>query len=252
MGKRVYFMSDMHLGAHYLPDPREAEARVVRFLESIAADAAELYLLGDVLDYWFEFRTVVPRGHVRFFGALARLADAGVRITWLVGNHDVWLRDYLAGEVGLEVVENHTVRTIMGRRFLLSHGDDVGRQPGPYRFARWCFHNRVCQVLYAAIHPRWTSAVAMGWSTNNRTRRWKAARVETTPAMGGRANLLQFSADHHRQHPDVDHYVYGHLHLADQERLDSGATVTILGDWIRQFTYAVFDGEQLQLLKWEE
>ena len=144
---------------------------MVRFLDRIRDDAAALFLVGDILDYWYEFRSVVPRGHVRFLGKLAQLADAGVRITWITGNHDVWLFDYLRDEVGLTVLRRATVVDVNGHQFFLSHGDDVGYQRPMYRFMKWCFTSRLCQTLYAAVHPRWTTLVATGWSTSNRTTR---------------------------------------------------------------------------------
>lgn len=250
MARRIYFLSDMHLGAHYLPDARANEQRLVRFLDSIAADAAEVYLLGDVLDYWFEYRTVVPRGYVRFLGALARLSDAGVKITWLTGNHDVWLFDYLRDEVGLTVRKHPFEITRGGVTFFLSHGDDVGRQRRSYRFMRWCFYSRVCQVLYAAIHPRWTYAIAHGWSTQNRTSR-NPVRVAGSVEESIR-NLLNFSRAYLKNHTQVAHFIYGHLHVARQVELEPGHDVTLLGDWISQFTYAVFDGHSLQLKKFGE
>jgi len=245
MGNNVYFISDLHLGAKYLEHPHDNERRVVRFLESIAGDAAALYLLGDVLDYWYEYKCVVPRGHVRFLGALARLADAGVRIYWLTGNHDVWLFDYLRDEVGLTVLKKATVVEESGHHFFISHGDDVTRQPVMYRFMRTCFYSPVCQWLYAAIHPRWTYAIATGWSTNNRTKRDPQAEAQ---AIEHRAeDLMTFSREHAQQHPEVDAYLYGHLHLARQCTLDGKRQVVFLGDWIRQCTYAVFNGSELRL-----
>lgn len=245
MGSKVYFISDLHLGAHYIADHRAHERRVVDFLDSIAADASELYLLGDILDYWYEYRTVVPRGHVRFFAALARLADSGVRIYWMTGNHDVWLFDYLRDEIGLTVLKGHTIATIMGSRFFLSHGDDVGRRPAVYRFMRWCFYNRVCQVLYAAIHPRWTYQIAAGWSADNRTSR--TPQSELAGAEASARCLIEFSEDYNIRGGGIDHFVYGHLHIARQQGLKAGGDVTFLGDWITKCTYAVFDGLQLRL-----
>ena len=217
---------------------------MVAFLDSIRADAAALYLLGDILDYWYEFRSVVPRGHVRFFGKLAELADDGVRIYWLTGNHDVWLFDYLRDEVGLTVLHQASVVAVGSASFFVSHGDDVGHQRPMYRFMKWCFTSRLCQTLYAAVHPRWTTLVATGWSTSNRTTRQPAdeQREKTESA----DMLQQFVARHHAAHPQVTHYVFGHLHLARQVRVD-GADVVFLGDWITQDTYAVYDGEQLSL-----
>ena len=145
MRNKAYFISDLHLGARYFPDPREYELRAVRFLDSIAKDAAELYLLGDILDYWYEYRTAVPRGFTRFFGALGRLSDAGVKITWYIGNHDIWLFDYLREEIGMRVVDGYEIRTIMGRQFFLSHGDGLGKLPPLFRLIRATFRNRFCQ-----------------------------------------------------------------------------------------------------------
>ncbi|MCI5980170.1 MAG: UDP-2,3-diacylglucosamine diphosphatase [Sodaliphilus pleomorphus] len=247
--KVTYFLSDLHLGATYLEDPRGNEARVARFLDSIHDTAQAVYLLGDILDYWYEYKTVVPRGYIRFLGALARLADAGVPVYWMTGNHDVWLFDYLRDEIGLTVLHKHVTTSIMGHEFLLSHGDDVGYQRPMYRFMRMCFNSRVCQVLYAAIHPRWTYAIAHGWSTQNRTHRRHKEMVARIAR--GVKNLIDFSSEHSQQHPEVKHYVYGHLHTARHEYLATGADVTFLGDWIRQYTYATFDGTQMQLHKYE-
>lgn len=248
--KKTYFISDLHLGANYITDHRAHEARVIAFLDSIRDDAGQLFLLGDILDYWFEYKNVVPRGHIRFFGALARLADAGVRITWMTGNHDVWLFDYLRDEIGLTVLKGHQTVDIEGHRFLISHGDDVGEQPFMYRFTRWCFYNPVCQWLYAAIHPRWTHAVAKRWSASNRTRRRPALPPEKhrSPAIDRLCDFVR----QHEQTEHCEHYVFGHLHVTLQEQVaDTDATMTILGEWIRRDTYAVFDGETLKLLKFQ-
>ncbi|MBR6283254.1 MAG: UDP-2,3-diacylglucosamine diphosphatase [Muribaculaceae bacterium] len=232
-----YFISDLHLGAAYVADHRAHEQRVTRFLDTVKGDAASLWLLGDVLDYWFEYRKVVPRGHVRFLGKLAELADAGVDIHWFTGNHDVWLRDYLRDEIGLTVHHAATTVTLDGHRLFLAHGDDVGRQPAMYRFTRWCFHNPVCQWLYAAIHPRWTTAVATGWSADNRTRR--KPKREHRAQDNAFARLVHFAEAHHSQHNDVDTYIFGHLHMARQQNIDAGnAQIICLGDWLHHDTYA--------------
>ena len=241
-----YFISDLHLGAAYITHPRAHEQRVTQFLDAVKRDAASLWLLGDVLDYWFEYRNVVPRGHVRFFGKLAELADSGIEIHWFTGNHDVWLRDYLRDEIGLTVHHSSTTVDLDGHRIFLAHGDDVGRQPTMYRFTRWCFHNPVCQWLYAAIHPRWATAVATGWSASNRTRR-KPAR-KRPPTGNAFARLLEFAEAHHRQCPDVDTFIFGHLHMARLETIASGqAQLVCLGEWLNQDTYAVLDNGVLEL-----
>lgn len=247
--KKVYFISDSHLGAKYITSKREHEHRLVNFLDSIKSDAAELYLLGDILDYWFEYKTVVPRGHVRFLGKLAELSDAGVKIYWFTGNHDVWLFDYLATEVGLTVIKGYTQMPIMGHQFLLSHGDDVGYQKLSYRLTRWLFHNRLCQWLYASVHPRWTHPLASGLSQKNRITRDKEVEARQKEVCCER--LIEFSNNYSSKHPEVEHFVYGHVHLARKVDLADGRTMTITGDWIDQFTYATFSDDGMELHNYE-
>lgn len=239
--KNTYFMSDLHLGAQYMASDLDRERRVCRFLDSIKDDAAELFLLGDILDYWYEYKYVVPRGYIRFFGKLAELSDAGVKITWVTGNHDVWLFDYLRDQIGMTVFKGHTEVETQGRRILISHGDDVGVQPTMYRFTRWCFYNKVCQFLYASIHPRWTYPIATGWSSENRTSR----NPEQLRAISENAakRLLDFSREYHAAHSEVEAFVYGHLHVARMNNLEGLPPVIFLGDWISLCTYVVLDSD---------
>lgn len=247
-GKNTYFISDLHLGAKYMPGTIERERRVCRFLESIRHDAAELFLLGDILDYWYEYKYVVPRGYIRFFGKLAELADDGVKITWVTGNHDVWLFDYLRDQLKMTVLYGHTQVITQGQRILISHGDDVGVQAPMYRFTRFCFYNKVCQLLYAAIHPRWTYPIATGWSNENRTKRDpEQQKVVSENALG---RLMDFSREYHAAHPDIKAFVYGHIHIAQMNESDGMPPVIFLGDWISLFSYAVLDSEGRFALKY--
>ena len=236
-GKNTYFISDLHLGAQYMADEIQRERLICRFLDSIKGDAAELFLLGDILDYWYEYKYVVPRGYIRFLGKLAELADAGIKLTWVTGNHDVWLFDYLRDQLNMTVLKRYAVVETQGKRVLISHGDDVGVQPAMYRFTRWCFHNRVCQWLYAAIHPRWTYPIATRWSNENRTNR----SPQTLEAIAERAasRLVDFSSDYHKQHPEVDAFIYGHIHLARIYPSDAMPPVVLLGEWISLNSYVV-------------
>lgn len=244
--KKVYFISDCHLGATYHADLRQQEAQVCAFLDSIAHDASDVYLLGDILDYWFEYRTVVPRGYVRFFGALARLVDAGIRVHWYIGNHDIWLFDYLRDEIGIEVVDGYRVVDIMGKRFFLTHGDGVGHLPPLFRFIRSTFRNRVCQKLYSAIHPRWTIPFAHGWSRSSRGNDYKSP----APFRGEDENLTKFCREWLAAHPSepVDYFVFGHRHTPVDYRLTDASRMIILGDWISGGSYVVFDGNELELM----
>lgn len=246
MSKPAYFISDLHLGSNCLPDKRAAEARVVAFLHSIADKAGDLYLMGDVLDYWYEYRTAVPRGHIRFFGALARLSDAGVRIHWYIGNHDIWLFDYLRDEIGIEIVDGYRIERILGKTFFLTHGDAVGQRPASFRFIRSLFRNRVAQKLYAAIHPRWTIPFAHSWSSSSR-----GSKPLISPWRGIDAEIQgRFAAEYIKTHPDIDYFVMGHRHVAIDEPVGT-ARLIILGEWIDSPTYAVFDGSTLRLEKWQ-
>lgn len=252
-GKKVYFLSDMHLGASYMPDPRAHERRVTDFLRSIAPTAEAVYLLGDVLDYWFEYRTVVPRGFVRFFGQLAAMADAGIRITWITGNHDIWLFGYLRDELGIRVIESPShggiVEEIQGKTFCLSHGDMLGEQPLSYRILRSVFHNRLCQRLYSSLHPRWTLPFAHGWSASSRKGYGRAKMPEMTPLR--RKKLEEAAREYARSHPATDFIVIGHYHIPLDVEVTSDCRLIILGDWISKDTYAEFDGYTIQLKHYE-
>lgn len=249
-GKNTYFISDLHLGAKYMSDPLERERRVCRFLDSIRDDAAELFLLGDILDYWYEYKYVVPRGYIRFFGKLAELSDAGVKLTWVTGNHDVWLFDYLRDQLNMTVLYGHTIVKAGNKQILIAHGDDVGEQPAMYRFTRWCFYNKVCQWLYASIHPRWTYPIATGWSSENRTSRSPEQLRDISERAASR--LVEYASGHHHLHPEVEAYIFGHIHIA---RIYPGETmppVILLGEWISLNSYVVLTPDGQFSLKYFE
>ena len=243
---KSYFLSDAHLGAAYIADPRAHEAALVDFLRGIEPTAKAVYLLGDILDYWFEYRTVVPRGYVRFFGQLARMADEGIEIVWFTGNHDIWLFDYLRDELGITIADpsgGGLLKDIDGTLFFMGHGDDFGQQPRGYRTLRGIFRCRFLQKLYSGIHPRWSIPFAHGWSSHSR----KAAPPE--PRLEGRARTALevacrelASAD-----PALEYIVIGHHHVAVDEPVTASCRLIILGDWIKHRTYAVFDGHEMRL-----
>lgn len=252
----TYFLSDVHLGASYIPDRIAHEKRLCSFLSSIEGRAKNLFLLGDILDYWFEYKTVVPRGYVRFFGQLARMADAGVRIVWFIGNHDIWLFDYLRDEIGIEIVDTDKggiPQTIDGVHFFLGHGDTFGRQPLSYRILRGFFHNRLCQKLYSGIHPRWTIPFAHGWSSHSR----KSASTPDgrhEPIFDPRTRFATevFARRLSAEDPELRYIIIGHIHVAVDEPLNNHCRLIVLGNWITRSTYAVFDGSKLELREWEK
>jgi len=246
---KTYFISDMHLGAGYISDPCSHERRIVAFLNHIANDAEALYMLGDVMDYWFEYRTVAPRGFVRFFGALASLADSGVKIYWFKGNHDIWLFDYIKSEIGLTVIDGPVVTEISGKTFFLDHGDGVGERPRSFRMLRSIFRNKVCQKLYSGIHPRWTVGFARAWSSHSR----KSGSAHQPDEVAIAEPLVRFSENYvqNSSNGHIDFFIYGHLHIAFEHILNSGARMIILGDWINKMSYCVWDGKELNLLHFD-
>lgn len=267
MGK-AYFLSDLHLGASYLEDSRERERRVVRFLDMIAEDADEIYLLGDILDYWFEYRYVVPRGYVRFFGKLAELTDRGIRITWIIGNHDIWIFDYIPSELGVEVIDGVVDRKVLGRdRMVMAHGDGVWKRGRMFAAIRSIFRNKLCQRLYAGIHPRWTVPFAYKWSSHSRMegepelrRREKLREEMKREKRGLPENIRQlalFCNEYSKKCGDAGdpvlpkYYLFGHLHEIVEEQLDCGAEMLVIGDWLVKFSYAVYDGNDLRIKYFE-
>lgn len=222
--------------------PLDYERRVVRFLRSIKDSAKRLYLLGDILDYWYEYRYVVPRGFTRFFGALAELADEGVEITWMIGNHDIWIFDYLPAEIGLRVVDGSEITEIDGKKFFLAHGDGVGYKPLGFRVIRSLFRNRFCQRLFSAIHPRWTVPFAHHWSASSRGSCAGPARSK-----GDDEPYVAFAREYLATHPHVDFFILGHRHILMNMEVGQDSRLVVLGDWLYHFSYAVWDGTDLAL-----
>lgn len=245
---KTYFISDLHLGAAYLDRPHDRERIIADFLDSIADDAREIYLVGDILDYWFEYRNVVPQGHVRFFGALARLADRGIKITWLIGNHDIWMFDYLRNELGIRIIDGSVTTEIDGRHFFISHGDGLGRQQASFRFIRSLFRNRTAQKLFAAIHPRWTVSFAYRWSRSNRN-----YNPALPPSYDGeiKASVENWAESYLKDHPDTDFIILGHHHVMVEKTIAPHTKLVVLGDWIYNYSYAVFDGKNLYLKQFD-
>ncbi len=240
---KAYFLSDIHLGAPYFSDSKAAERRIVDFLDSIKEEADVIYLLGDVLDYWYEYKYVVPRGFVRFFGKIAELSDAGVRIVWLIGNHDIWIYDYLPDELGIEVYDGAITEEMDGKKFYMTHGDGVGKLKTSFRILRKLFRNRFCQKLYSGIHPRWTVPFANNWSRHSR----KIDGPSQSDAKRMLDNISVFSKEYHASHPDINYFMFGHIHLLERFSIGKDSEVIVLGEWISRFSYAVWNGRDLSL-----
>lgn len=244
MRRNTYFISDLHLGAGYIADPKVHELTLARWLRDIAPEAKALYMLGDVMDYWYEYRTVAPQGHLRFLGALAELADSGVKIVWLKGNHDIWLFDYLRNEIGLEVHDGILDTVIDGRRFVMEHGDGVGEMRRSYRLLRALFRNRFAQWLYAGIHPRWTVGFALNWSRRSRL---NGTRLPSGSDLADDDVLLRFARAYMAANGHVDYFVFGHRHQLIDMEVVSDTRLLVLGEAFDLMTYGVWNGVNFEL-----
>ena len=237
----TYFISDLHLGASYL-DTRQSEQKVIDWLNSIKCSAKRLFFLGDILDYWYEYRHVVPRGYIRFFGKLAELSDSGIEIHWFTGNHDIWIFDYLPAELGITLHRTNEVLDIDGHSFFLSHGDEVGERKWSFRFIQWLFRNKVAQWCYSWIHPDLTMILAHKWSSSSRKKNNQKGEKHFR---GEKHEPLVRFAKEYIKNNNVEYLIFGHRHILLDLMLTRNNRMVILGDWIKHFSYASFDGENL-------
>lgn len=249
--KKIYFLSDAHLGARFHDDPLVIEKKLVCWLDRIKADAAAVWLLGDIFDYWYEYKYVVPKGHVRFLGKLAELSDAGIEIHIFIGNHDIWMFDYLPKEVGAIIHREPLTIDLLGKKFFLAHGDEVDDRSWTFQLLRKIFRNRFCQWLYAGIHPRWTFGFAMGWSLSSRKSGIK--RDEEKKYEGEDTEyLVLFAKKYLQSHPDINFFLFGHRHVLLDLMLSHTSRILVIGDWMTHFSYAEWDGEELALMLFED
>lgn len=243
--KYVYFLSDAHLGSRAISHRRMQERRLVNFLDSIKHKANSVFLLGDMFDFWFEYRTVVPRGYTRLLGKISELTDHGVEVHYFTGNHDLWMNNYLQRECGVIMHRTSSVVEIYGELFYLAHGDGLDTRDRKFMLLRSIFHNRTCQRLFAALHPRWGMGFGLAWARHSRLKRVDG---QEPPYQGpDREPLVVFARQYLKTHPQINHFIFGHRHIEVRERLTDTAEVVILGDWISQFTYARYDGRELAI-----
>ena len=248
--KNVYFLSDAHLGSWAIDHGRMHERRLVRFLDSIKHKAAAVYLLGDMFDFWYEHKYTVPKGYTRFLGKLSELTDMGVEVHFFTGNHDIWAYSYLEEECGVIMHRKPITTDIYGKVFYLAHGDGLGDPDIKFKLLRRMFHNTICQRLFSAIHPRWSMWLGLTWAKHSRMKRING---EEPPYMGeNKEHLVLYAKQYMKSHPNVDIFIFGHRHIELDLNLSKSVRMMILGDWISQFTYVVFDGDHLLLEEYEE
>ena len=246
MKNKVFFISDIHLGSSTINDSREREKSLVRWLDSIREEASALYLLGDIFDFWFEYKQAVPRGFTRFLGKLAELSDAGVEIHYFTGNHDIWVFDYLPNEIGLILHKEPYITEIAGKTFYLTHGDGQGDYSFTFKLIRRIFHNRICQFFFRLLHPDLGIKLAHLWAEHSRRKELK----RPVPYLGeDKEHLVVYAKSYIKTHPETDYMIFGHRHIPIDLMLTPKNRMIIIGDWMQHFSYAVFDGKELTLIK---
>lgn len=243
-GQKIYFASDFHLGAPSHDASHTREKRLVQWLDEIKPSTAALYLLGDVFDFWFEYRKAVPKGFVRFLGKIAEFTDQGIPVHFFTGNHDLWVFDYLPDETGMVIHREPYRVTLGGKKFYLAHGDGLGPGDGTYKVIKKIFRNSFAQWLFSRVHPNLGIGLAHKWSLSSRNEH------ATPDDFRGEENemLVQHARQVLRQEY-FDYLIFGHRHIVLDYPLNESSRYINLGDWIYHFTYGVFDGKTLELKK---
>lgn len=246
-GKKVYFLSDFHLGAPNDTESRKREDRLVRFLQDARKDAGIIFIVGDIFDFWFEYKTVVPKGFVRILGTLAQMADEGIQLHIFTGNHDLWMQDYLSKELNAKLYFEPQAFTIQHKQFLIGHGDGLGPGDKGYKRLKKIFTNPICQWLFRWLHPDAGIQLANYFSRKSRAKTGNADEI----FLGEDKEWLILYTKEKAKTMAVDFFIFGHRHYAIDLKINDKSRYINLGDWIRLNTYAVFDGTDLHLLTWE-
>lgn len=245
--KNIYFLSDFHLGAPNYLSSLEREKKLVAFLSSIKDTASEIFIVGDMFDFWYEYKSTVPKGFTRILGKLAELTDAGIIIHFFVGNHDMWMRNYFKQELNIKVYFEPLILERFGKKILIAHGDGLGPGDHGYKFLKKIFRNKFCQWLFGILHPTWGIGLANYFSRKSRE---KTGTSEEYFLGEDKEWLLIYSKEVLlKQH--IDYFIYGHRHYPIKYAFSNSFYVN-LGDWIKNFTYAVLSTQTLELKKWEK
>lgn len=239
---KVYFISDAHLGTPNSQKSLIREKRLVRLLDEIKKDAAAIYLMGDLFDFWYEYKYVVPRGFSRILGKLSELCDSGLEIHYFAGNHDIWIYDYLPAETGIQLHREPVIKEILGKTFYLAHGDGFDSGDKKFRFLKKVFTNPFLQWCFSRLHPNFAFALAGKWS------RYSRDKHGVDPFKGEQEPFVLF-ARQYLMEQGIDFLIFGHRHLPTKYPLNSKTSLIILGDFLTNFTYGVFDGNDIQLVQ---
>ena len=242
-GKKIYFLSDFHLGVPDYEASLHREKKIVAFLDSIKVTAAEIFIVGDMFDFWFEYRHVVPKGYVRLLGKLAEITDSGIPVHFFVGNHDMWMRGYFEKELNIPVYFDCKTFDWNGTRFFIGHGDGLGPDDHGYKVMKGVFRNPFCQWLFGLLHPAIGIGLANFFSRKSRQKTGGADDV----FLGEENEWLVIHSRQVLAKEHFDYFIFGHRHLPLNIKLTDRSHYINLGDWMKCFTYAVFDGTTTEL-----
>ena len=241
--KKIYFLSDFHLGAPDYETSLVREKRIVKFLDKIKSDAAQIFIAGDLFDFWFEYKKVVPKGFVRILGKLAELTDNGIVIHFFVGNHDMWMGGYFEKELGVNVYHHPTEFELNGKKFFVGHGDGLGPGDHRYKFIKKVFRNKFSRWLFGALHPYSGIGLANYFSRKSRA----TTGLVDERFLGVEKEWLIIFSKEILKKKHIDYFIFGHRHLPLDFKLNNQSRYINLGDWIKYNSYAVFDGENVEL-----
>ena len=241
-GKHIYFASDFHLGLKAGTDPLEREKHVVKWLSSVEGKAGAIYLVGDVFDFWWEYRKVVPRGFTRFLGKISELTDSGIEVHFFAGNHDMWVTDYLSDECGMIIHTGDYILEHEGRRFYIAHGEGLGIEDRGYSILLWIFRNRFLRKLYSALHPSIGIGIGHRWSGHSRL-----AKSFNAEFRGEDNEPLVKYAKSLAEKEDIDYFIFGHRHIALDHPIGAKSRIFILGNWFNSPVYAEWDSSDLRI-----
>jgi UDP-2,3-diacylglucosamine hydrolase len=246
-GKKIYFASDFHLGTPDQEASLAREKRIVRWLASIQGDAFAIFLMGDIFDFWFEYRHSIPRGFIRFQGKLAELRDLGIAIYFFTGNHDMWMFDYFPKELGIQIYREPLELQVGAMKLLAGHGDGLGSGDNTYKLLKTFFNSSLCQWLFARIHPNLGMSIAHYWSRKSRINNIK----KEEKFQGEEKEFLLHYCREIEKVSHHDFYVFGHRHLPLDLGVGANSRYINLGEWVHYNTFAAFDGQSLQLKTFE-
>ncbi|MEZ4915958.1 MAG: UDP-2,3-diacylglucosamine diphosphatase [Chitinophagales bacterium] len=243
VSKNIYFASDLHLGTPNYKQSLQREKEFIKWLNQIKDDCEELFLVGDIFDFWFDYAQVVPKGYTRLFGKLAEFTDSGIKVHYFKGNHDMWLSGYFEHELGFEIHSDNYTFEKNGIKFLVGHGDGKGPKDYKYKILKKVFRNPACHFLFKWLHPDIGMAIANYFSKKSR---YGNGETEEKFLGADKEWLIQYIKRKETQN-HFDYYIFGHRHLALEYKINENTTYINLGDWLRFKSYAVFDGQKTTL-----